>query len=299
MRKLVLAACAAFVVAAAAAGAGTKPFPDRIALPNGWNPEGIAIAPGGTFYVGSIATGDVYRGSLRTGEGARLVDAPDGRAAIGVDYAAKRLVVAGGPTGKGFVYDARTGAPLAEYQLATGAGATFVNDVVVRKGVAWFTDSNRPVLYKVTLATGAVETVTLSGDYQHQAGFNLNGIDATPSGKALVVVQSGTGFLFEVDPATGATTRIDLGGDTVTMGDGILLRGKTLYVVRNRANEVVVISLASDLESGRVVRRITSPAFRVPTTIDDFGRRVYAVNARFGTPVTPDTDYDVVRVPGR
>ena len=298
MRRIVLAACVG-AVAVAAAGAATKPFPERIPLPNGWNPEGIAIAPGGTFYVGSIATGDVYRGSLRTGQGARLVDAPDGRAAIGVEYANKRLVVAGGPTGKGFVYDARTGAALAEYQLATGSEATFVNDVVVRKGVAWFTDSNRPVLYRVATATGAVTAVPLSGDYQHQAGFNLNGIDATPSGKTLVVVQSGTGFLFAVDAATGATTRIDLGGETVTMGDGILLRGKTLYVVRNRVNEVVVIKLASDLESGHVVRRITSGAFRVPTTIDDFGSRLYVVNARFGTPVTPTTDYDVVRVPGR
>jgi hypothetical protein len=34
----------------------------------------------------------------------------------------------------------------------------------------------------------------------------------------------------------------------------------------------------------------------VPTTIDDLGRRIYAVNARFGTPVTPDTEYWVTQV---
>src|SRR5688500_1987294 len=105
MRKLLFAALVALLVAGTALAAA-RPFPAKIPLPNGWNPEGIAIGPGGTFYVGSIGTGDVYRGSLRTGKGARLVDAPDGRAAIGVEYANKRLYVAGGPTGKGFVYDA-------------------------------------------------------------------------------------------------------------------------------------------------------------------------------------------------
>jgi hypothetical protein len=35
----------------------------------------------------------------------------------------------------------------------------------------------------------------------------------------------------------------------------------------------------------------------VPTTIAAFGDALYAVNARFDTPPTPDTDYDVVRVP--
>ena len=46
-----------------------KPFPDIIPLPNGFQPEGIATGRGTTFYVGSIPTGAVYRGDLRTGEG--------------------------------------------------------------------------------------------------------------------------------------------------------------------------------------------------------------------------------------
>jgi hypothetical protein len=35
----------------------------------------------------------------------------------------------------------------------------------------------------------------------------------------------------------------------------------------------------------------------VPTTIAAFGHALYVVNARFGTPPTPDTQYEVVRVP--
>ncbi|MDF2753231.1 MAG: hypothetical protein K0S82_1614, partial [Gaiellaceae bacterium] len=44
-------------------------FPERIPLEDGFRPEGIAISRGGTFYVGSIPTGAIYRGSVKTGEG--------------------------------------------------------------------------------------------------------------------------------------------------------------------------------------------------------------------------------------
>src|SRR5262245_56866947 len=101
MRRSLLLVLAAVLAATldAAAGARDAKFPTRIALPNGWNPEGIAIAPGGTFYVGSIAGmtaagstgGDIYRGSVKTGAGAPFIDAPAGRAAVGVEYDRGRL----------------------------------------------------------------------------------------------------------------------------------------------------------------------------------------------------------------
>ena len=115
------------------------------------------------------------------------------------------------------MYDARTGASIRELQLAMGAGATFVNDVVVTKRAAYFTDSNRAVLYRVALSkngdpAASAQSIPLTGDFQLVAGFNLNGIDATANGKTLVVVQSATGKLFGVDPGTGATKEISLGG---------------------------------------------------------------------------------------
>ena len=195
---------------------------------------------------------------------------------------------------------ARTGATLSELQLAIGAGATFINDVVVTPKAAYFTDSNRPVIYKVAKsssgAPGAVTTIPLTGDYQHVAGFNVNGIDATRNGKTLVVVQSATGKLFTVDPKTGATKLIDLGGATLPNGDGILLHGRTLYVVQNRLNKVAVVALNRGLTQGAVTREITDSDFDVPTTIDRFGKWLYAVNARFGTASGPDATYQVVQV---
>jgi sugar lactone lactonase YvrE len=298
MRTVIAILVAVMLGAVTSSSAGAAPpFPERIDLPDGFRPEGIAIGRGHTVYVGSIPTGAIYRGSLRTGEGAVLVPAQPGRAAIGLKVDSRnRLFVAGGPTGDGYVYDAATGATLAIYDFASAP--TFVNDVVVTRTAAWFTDSMQPVLYRVpiapdgTLGTQAdVETVALSGDFVQQPGFNLNGIDATPNGDLLVVVQSNTGKLFTVDPDSGVTEEIDLGGATVMGGDGILLAGKTLYVVRNVANELVEIRLASDFASGEVMSRTTSPLFDVPTTVAAFGSSLYFVNARFTTPPTPATEY--------
>jgi sugar lactone lactonase YvrE len=299
MRRMLLLAATVAVVAVPAAFAKAA-FPETIALPNGWQPEGIAIGRGTTFYVGSIPTGAIYRGDLRTGQGAPFVQGAAGRAAVGVDFDRGNLFVAGGMTGKGFVYDTRTGALVRELQLATGGSSTFVNDVVVTKRAAWFTDSNRAVLYRLPLSkngrpAAAAQTVQLTGDFQLASGFNLNGIDATPNGKTLVTVQSGTGKLFTVTPA-GVTAEIDLGGQTVQNGDGILLHGRTLYVVRNQNNEIAVVALGKGFGTGTVARTITNPGFDVPTTIDRHGSRLYAVNARFGTTPTPTTPYTVVQL---
>lgn len=299
MTRLLLGLAAIAAILAGSAFAQGA-FPSRIDLPDGFQPEGIATA-GEQFYVGSIPTGAVYRGSLRTGDGAILVPAATGRAAIGLKADRGRLFVAGGPTGKAFVYDARSGAHLRTYTLSTGG--SFVNDVVVTRQAAWFTDSFKPVLYRVPIGpngrpgpAGAVTAVQLSGDYQHQTGFNLNGIAATANGSTLVVVQSGTGRLFTVTPA-GRTRLVALaGGESVRNGDGLLLDGRRLYVVQNQLNVVAEILLSPNLRSGRVVRRISSSDFDVPTTIAEHGSRLYAVNARFGTPATATTDYWVTQV---
>jgi sugar lactone lactonase YvrE len=274
-------------------------FPQVIQLPKGFQPEGIEVGKGTTFYVGSVANGAIYRGNLRTGAGSILVPGASGKSATGIELDNRnRLFVAGASTGKAYVYDARTGALIRTYTLA--AAPTFINDVVVTRDAAYFTDSQKAVLYKIPIgrggALGEAQTIPLSGDFSLASGFNLNGIDATPNGKTLIAVQSNKGKLFRIDPATGATHEISLGGESVPNGDGILLTGKTLYVVQNQLNRVAVIRLSSDLSSGRVVTRLTDPDLAVPTTIDDHGRRLYAVNARFGTPNPSQADFQVVQL---
>jgi sugar lactone lactonase YvrE len=296
-------------------GVGTTPvsargrrsaFPDLVPLPTGFQPEGIVSGRGTDFFVGSLANGDVFCGDYRSGEGEVL--STEGGIAVGLSYDRRsdRVFAASGPTGRAFVYDARTGATEATVDLT--ASGTFVNDVVVTRDAAYFTDSfrvsddGRAFVYRVPLGPGgrlpdgsAATEIELGDAFRTVDGFNANGIDATPDGTSLVVVNSTTGLLYRVDPDSGDTTEIDLGGETVTAGDGVLLDGTTLYVVRNTRNEIAVVDLDLGGASGELVETITDPDFDVPTTVAAFGNSLYAVNARFGT--DPDgADYDVVRV---
>jgi outer membrane protein assembly factor BamB len=296
MKRIHLLVALAGLALALPLAATSAKRPGHINLPNGWQPEGIAIKAN-SFYVGSIPTGRVWKGNLRTGQGAELV--PDrGRRAIGVEVDHRnRLWVAGGPTGDGYVYNASTGADVAQFNFTDDA--SFVNDVVVTKRAAWFTDSMRPFLYKVPIGQngepGTPEPVPLTGDIVFQSGFNVNGIDATPNGKMLIIVQSNTGKLFKVN-RSGVARLINLGGATVT-GDGLLLHGKRLYaVVRSPVDGVVVIRLRPNLLAGTVVRTITNADLDDPTTIDAHGSRLYAVNARFSTPPGPDVEYWVTQL---
>ena len=274
-------------------------FPQVIQLPPGFQPEGIEVGKGTTFYVGSRVAGAIYRGNLRTGEGSVLIPGGAGRLATGIELDARnRLFVAGAGTGDGYVYNAATGALIRTYDFASTD--TFINDVVVTTKAAYFTDSRKAVLYKVPIGPGgqlgAFETISLTGADLALAGFNLNGIEATTNGKTLIAVQSNTGKLFRIDPATGVAREISLAGESVPAGDGILLTGKTLYVVQNQLNRVAVIALSPDFSSGRLVTRLSDPDFAVPTTIDDHGRRLYAVNARFGVANPGSAAYQVVQL---
>ena len=150
-RALALLLTISATLAASALAASSAAFPNRIELPDGFRPEGIATA-GQRFFTGSLANGAIYSGSLRTGQGALLVQPQAGRVAVGMKADRGRLFVAGGNTGMAFVYNAKTGQNLASYQLSTGG--SFINDVVVTKDAAWFTDSFKPVLYRVPLGPG-------------------------------------------------------------------------------------------------------------------------------------------------
>jgi len=284
--------------------ASFSPAPSTLALPAGFQPEGIAIGAAPFAYFGSRATGDLFRVNLFTGAGTVFSRGP-GTPSLGMKLDQRgRLFVSGGTGGDARVVNAVTGAVLASYRFTTAA--SFVNDVVLTPGAAWFTDSRNPVLYRVPLGPGgrlpapsAVTSVTLSGAYVHQPApaLNANGIARTPDGRALLIVQTATGLLFRVDPATGVTTAVDLGGALLPNGDGLLLLGRTLVVVQNLRNQVTVITLNRSGTAGTVERVITDPRFDTPTGAATFGHRLYLVNARFTTPADPTTPYTAVAVP--
>jgi sugar lactone lactonase YvrE len=283
--------------------ADAKPFPDRIELPTGFQPEGITIGPRSTAYFGSLANGAIYAANLRTGEGSVIIDG-EGVPAVGLKIDnRRRLFVAGGNTGTGRVLDARPDGDILEFYTFT-AEPSFINDVVLTRDYAWFTDSFSAVLYGVPVAPGGelgdpadVVTLPLIGDWkQEELGFNANGIAETPDRQALLVVNTTSGLLYRVDPETGEATQVDLGGTSLSGGDGLLVVGTTLYVVQGGSNQVTVITLDPAGTSGVVAGELTSRDFDVPTTVARFGNSLYLPNARFSTPPTPTTTYSVTRI---
>jgi len=306
-----------FLAATSIAQSDARPFPNLISLPANFGPEGIATGNGDTFYVGSLVPptlGQILIGNLRTGTFTELVP-PTGRFAAGIKFDPRTnfLFVAGGTSGRATVYDADSGAEIAFYQLLP-PGVPGINDVVVTREAAYFTDTTRPFLGRVTIGPngqlGNGELLPLPANFGVRGGCTprlfprANGIAATPDGKQVIIVHMSEGQLYSLDTTTLTLVPIEVnggdlaGGAAVCGGDGILLDGATLYVVQNPLNRVAVIEMSPDYLSGVITRYITepfasNPATKFPTTIAEFGNSLYAVT--YGdAPPTPDF---VVRLP--
>jgi hypothetical protein len=280
-------------------------LPSTIELPAGFAGEGIASGAEDTFYAGSLADGRIARGSLEAGTTEVFVSSPLVAPAVGLkaDLRHDLLWVAGGPTGKAAVYDLNTGAAVTALALTTAT--SFINDVIVTRDAAYFTNSLAPEIYRIPVArdgtVGTPETIALNGPAgQFVPGFNNNGIEATRDGHTLIVVNSAKGELYAVAAATGASTLIDLGGASVPTGDGLLLKGRSLYVLQNGlapgvANEIVVVRLNRSTTVGTVVDTITSPLFETATTLARLDDTLIAVNAQFGgAPIDPESEVVVI-----
>jgi hypothetical protein len=306
--RIRLSLLAALAAVAFVATAAATPRPSAYVLPgNAVFPEGIAFDErSGNFYVGSTTDGSIFRGHVSEPTASPFIPGTTGAfSTIGLELDNEgRLYAAGGPTGTARVYDASTGALLHVFTSGTGG---FLNDLVVANtGDVFVTDSFRPVLWRIPAAAivpsatpAALEPwLDLTGTpIQYAAGFNLNGIVATPDGRYLVVTQSNTGELFRIELATKEVVQIDLGGEAVN-GDGIELRGRTLYAVASGL--IAKVQLAGDFLSGEVVSRTGDPSFRSPTTIAIARGRLLVVNSQFdrrGPGLTPDLPFTVSSIP--
>lgn len=297
---LVMAFAMVSVPTVGAHSAPPPALPATIDLPAGFQPEGIASGPGGKLYVGSLVDGAIWKGSAKTGHGSILVPGVTGQTALGVHLDWKgRLWVAGGANKTIRVYDSRSGALLKEYTFST---ASFINDLVITKHKVYATDSITAQFLEVPigrhgqLVTASQASYTnLSGDIVYGAGFNANGIVARDGW--LIIDQSNTGLLFRVNPRTGATKVIDTHGYSLANGDGLVLRGRTLFVIRNFDNVVSVLKLGPRLLQAHKVREITSASFDIPTGGAIALGKLWIVNARFTTAPTPTTPYWITRIP--
>ncbi len=282
-----------------AAAALQSPALDRYDLPATVTfPEGIAHDPAaGTIYTASAVTGTLIRLNLKTR--ASEVVAPAGTlvpggetktfpAVLGMKLdGTNRLWIAGGRSGKIFVLEAKSGKVLKQFEVPDPS-KSLINDVAIVGNSAYFTDTVVPTLWRVTTKgsdIGALEPwLDFSGTpLQYFDGANLNGIAATPDGRSLIVVQMGKGLLFKIDLTSKAVTPIDTAGEDLTGADGLVLDGRTLYVVRQTAVEIATVQLSADLAKGTVTTRFKNPALAWPATAAKIGDRLVVVNTQFNT----------------
>lgn len=278
-------------------------YPDVLNLPNGFHPAGIGIGPAPYAYFGSLLGGAVYRASLLTGKG-KVINPGlgEGYYAVGLQVDERqRVFVAGGWGRLITVLDGITGKVIKTYEV--GNDDTFVDHVVLTPHAAWFTDSFNGQLFGLPLGPrGAlptrdqVVTLTLRGEWTQgpSDGLTATGIEATPDGSALVVVNihAHGGSLFRVAPRTGDARRIDLGGVTLPTTNGILVHGRTLYAPRQ--DDLAVLRLDRTGHNARLVRKVTDPRFETPCAAAVFGNRIYLPNSRFPQPPDPDLPYNAV-----
>jgi sugar lactone lactonase YvrE len=263
-------------------------------------PEGVSYNEAtGKFYVGSTTDGTLYEGDLASGEVTVFSEGgADGRTtAIGMKVDGNGdLWVSGGGTGQMFVYNTADGSLVASYTTPT-VEQTFINDVTITPdGAAYFTDSFRPILFKISDMMGgeAESWLDFTGTVlEYGEGFNLNGIAASPDGRYLLVVHSGNGNLYRIDTDTQEVSQVDTGGADLTAGDGILLVGDTLYVSRNQFGQIVPVTVSEDFSMGTAGEPITDPSLIYPTTLAVADDSLLVVNSQFnnrgGTPVLPFT----------
>ena len=293
---------------------GKDVFPERIPLPEGSAPEGIAIGRGPVAYVGSLADGSILQLNLVDGDVEEFAASPgENQVSVGLDVDRRgRLWVAGGGPGgaPGVVpmvraYDTRTGELVYERTVEAG----FVNDVIVTRSAAWFTDSFGSQLIRVPFdrsGIGEPEYVALEGDWQLVEGaFNANGIEAARKGRTLVLAQStnpdGDGAALyslpaDTDADTLEATRIQLDG-VLAGADGLLLRGRTLYSVVGDPPSVARIHLDPGMDRGRLKASLPVPDAVTPTTAARLGRWLYVVDAKFALGGGPGLAYEIIRIP--
>ncbi len=270
---------------------------------SGVYPEGVAFERDTRrFFVTSLTTGAVFRGSLNEPAVAEfLPGGADGRTnAVGLKTDDDgHLFVAGGGTGKVWIYDSESGALLFTFDNQK-AGATFLNDLAIDpSGDVYVTDSSEATLWKIPSeayvtgapTTAAMTAVPLQAPYAQGEGFNANGIVASRNGKYLLVVQSNTGKLYRVAVSDDSVKEVALTGGTLANGDGLELRGHTLYAIRNSDRLLVKIRLGGKFGRGRIVSERTDLSFKFPTTLALTGRRALVVNSQFdrGGPAGPGT----------
>lgn len=285
--------------------------------PDGSRFEGIdVVRERRTFYVTETTGGEIHRGRVDDPRTIVWLDETDAladgrRTAVGIatDRSGRVYVAGGGNrTAEGapadapdfWVYDDDRDL-LAALRMPV-EGRLFLNDVVVGPdGAAYVTDSVTPRIFRVAREDGtwgATVWADAAGAIDQTGAFGLNGIEVAPDERSLVVAQSDVGALWRFDLETSEPTRIDTGTVPLTQADGLVVKGRTLVAVRNRAHLLTYLRLDDDTTSAALLAEVATDPDRVFTTADVTHRRLLLVDSQFDED-PPSQDSEVVVLPFR
>jgi sugar lactone lactonase YvrE len=266
-------------------------------------PESVTIDhASGTFYVGSVKEGTIFKG--RVGTPKIDVFSPagaDGRTmANGLFYAQDRLIVLGRQSGQIFVYDTKSGRLITRlHNGLQGTDQTFLNDVTFAPdGSAYVTDSVNPVLWRVKPVNGG-STYVLEEFLRFEgtpityikapgaAGINVNGIVVTADGRYLILAKRNENRLFRLDLKYREVTQNEMRPGMLNTPDGMFLQGQTLYVAQNIPKAVAVVKLSENFSRAALERNIPHPTFAFPTAVARHQNKLLVVSSQFDTKGSP------------
>jgi sugar lactone lactonase YvrE len=279
--------------------------------------EGIDVARDRrTFYVTETTGGEVHRGRVDDPRTAVWLDEDDAladgrRTAVGIATDRRgRVHVAGGGN------RSQEGAPgdapdfwvydddrelIAALRMPV-EGRVFLNDVVIGPdGAAYVTDSVTPRIFRIAREDGewqATVWADAAAVIDQTGAFGLNGIELAPDERSLVVAQSDAGSLWRFDLETATPTRVDTGDVALTQADGLVVKGRTLVAVRNRAFVLTYLRLDRDARSAQLIAEVATDPARVLTTADVARGRLLLVDSQFDED-PPSQDSEVVVLPFR
>jgi Cu-Zn family superoxide dismutase len=270
------------LVAAPAAGALPKEY---VLKGDDVFPEGVTVRPGtDRFYVTSTTHGTVFTGTFGSSK-TKVFLAPgeDGRVlANGLRASRDRLAVTGSLSNRLYVYSLPAGKLLRRFD--TGEGGLVNDATFAPNGDLYATDSNRGLLFRVPAKAIAkrragIQAIRPIVEFADTPiGRYSNGL--VPAGKRYLLVDGTvSGALARVDLKTRAVRMVDLNGASLPVADGLARDGRTLYAV-NSISRVTQLKLSKNWLSARVVRHITSPRFKFPTTVAIAGPRLLVVNGQ-------------------
>ena len=147
-----------------------------------------------------------------------------------------------------FAFDLRTGALAHKYVLPERSPAHRFDDLTVAgNGRVFVSDGGSGIVYTIEPGGASLDVFVPAGTIQ-----GPNGLATTPDGKWLYVSDY-AGYIFRVDTATKAATRLEAPSDVALYGiDGLAWHKGTLIGVQNGVEPARVLRLDLSADGTRI-----------------------------------------------